>query len=589
MMGPAVLVLALAVSSADPLAAAQAALARGAYAEAEELALKEARPPRAGAALYLAGLARFRGGRPKEALQALDAAGRTGDPPAAALLQYNRGACLSELARHREAERAFVQAAARDPALAPAALVNAAYAALDRGSLKRARALARRALAAGAAVDIVAELEADIDRPKGEREEEGASPAQLEYRAGIKAFDGQRYEEARERFQRAADLDPAEPRSRIMAGVVALKLGERAKARAELEQALQLALDDEEEHAAREYLDALSPGLASRGRGFEVLVRAGGGFDSGAGQSGALDPQSLAPLAGVASATGTAAFGLTYRARLKASVFAEAAYGLDQLAYLSPDAADYSLQNHALLGSLEWELGRARLGAFAGGQLVFSGLGAFRGLRGSALAGGWAVLDEREWTSTRLDLAWAGSAALRPEFDYLSGNRADAALSQQLRAGASLAFDVTYRFRYDGMGVLPNDTPVSGSESCPHFCIQETRTPFGYRSHAAALSGRAALGARVRLELAGGIEWRSYLGHETLTLVSQGHSAPPSRSVEIDRLREDSRLFASLGTGVRLSRTLELLARYEVTVNRSNVGADSFAKHVLALETGFSW
>jgi tetratricopeptide (TPR) repeat protein len=589
MMGPAVLVLALAAASADPLASAQAALARGAYAEAEEIALEEARPPRAGAALYLAGLARFRGGRPEEALQALDAAGRASDPPAAAFLQYNRGACLSELARYREAERAFVQAAARDSALAPAALVNAAYAALDRGSVKRARALARRALAAGAAADIVAGLEADIARPQGERQEEGASPALLEYRAGIAAFDGQRYEEARKRFQRAADLDPTEARSRIMAGAAALKMGERANARAELEQALQLSLDDEEAQAAREYLDALSPGLASRGRGFEALVRAGGGFDSGAGQSGALDPQSLAPIAGVASATGAAAFGLSYRARLKAGVFAEAAYGLDQLAYLSPNAADYSLQNHVLLGSVEWELGRARLGASVGGQLVFTGLAAFRGLRGTALAGVWAMLDEEEWTSTRLDLAWAGSAALRSEFDYLSGNRADAALSQHLRIGASLAFDASYRFRYDGMGVLFSSAPVSGSEACPHFCTRETLTPFGYRSHAAALSGRAALGAGVRLELAGGIEWRSYLGRETLTLSSQDHPDSTSRSVVFDRLREDSRLFASLGTGVRLSRALELLARYEITANRSNVGADSFAKHVLALETGFSW
>jgi len=66
---------------------------------AAEADLTAAHPPRAGAALYLAGLPRFRSGKPAEALEAIEAAGGQEDRPAAALWHYNRGACLYELGR----------------------------------------------------------------------------------------------------------------------------------------------------------------------------------------------------------------------------------------------------------------------------------------------------------------------------------------------------------------------------------------------------------------------------------------------------------------------------------------------------------
>ncbi len=589
MISAAALVLALTAASTDPLDAAQTALTRGSYAQAEALALQVARPPREGAALYLAAVARFRAGRPEDALQALDASARAADPPAWAFLQYNRGACLSALERYDEAERAFLEAAAADASLAPAALVNAAYAALDGGAAGRALSSARRAKKAGAAADVVADLETQIQRGLGgQRSEDAAAPARAEYLAGIAAFDGQRYGEARSRFLRATELDPAEARSRIMAGASALNLGERAEARADLEQALRLSVDEAEARAARDYLDALSPGLASRGRGFEALARAGGGFDSSAGVAGALGTQNLAPLAaGVASATASAALAVSYRARtLGAS--AEAGYGLDELAYLNPAAADFSLQRHALLGSLEWALGEVRLGATAGGQLWFAGLSDFRAAQAAALGEAWAALDEREWTSTRLDFGWAARGALRSEFEPLAGPRAEVAIGQQGRVRA-MTVDATYRFRYDGMGSLTQTAQVSPGESCLYGCTQQAVTPYGYRSHAAALTGRAALGAKVRLEIAGGVEWRSYLAHESLTLVTQRPYLPAIRDVELDRLRQDVRFFATFGGAVRVHRAIELLARYEVTVNRSNVDAESFAKHVLVFEAGLAF
>jgi tetratricopeptide (TPR) repeat protein len=140
------LFLIAALATADALDAAQEAFDRGDYDRAEQLAL--AAEPRGGLALYLAGLARFRAGRPAAALEALDAASRAADPPARALWLYNRGACLYELERFEEAEAAYVEAAELDAAVAALALVDAGFAALDARSPERARALAARARAA---------------------------------------------------------------------------------------------------------------------------------------------------------------------------------------------------------------------------------------------------------------------------------------------------------------------------------------------------------------------------------------------------------------------------------------------------------
>jgi tetratricopeptide (TPR) repeat protein len=189
----AVLLTVVSIAGADPLAPALEAFAREDYPRAERLALAQVRPPREGAALYLAGLARFRAGRPAEALDALDRAARAGDPPAVGLWQYNRGACLQELGRPAEAEAAFDAAASADPALAAVALVNAARAALDAGTPGRAAEHARRAraVAKGSAVALVAELEAEL-ADGGAAEpvpgpEEGRAPRGLAARAGWEA------------------------------------------------------------------------------------------------------------------------------------------------------------------------------------------------------------------------------------------------------------------------------------------------------------------------------------------------------------------------------------------------------------------
>jgi tetratricopeptide (TPR) repeat protein len=150
------LALLLASATPDPLDEARVAFAAGDYARAERLALGAAEPQPE--ALYLAGLARFRAGRPGEALELLDRAEAGADSPAA--WHFNRAACLYQLQRNAEAEAEFLRAA-DDPAFAALALVNAGFASLDGGETGRAAALAERArgVATGSALALVEELE----------------------------------------------------------------------------------------------------------------------------------------------------------------------------------------------------------------------------------------------------------------------------------------------------------------------------------------------------------------------------------------------------------------------------------------------
>jgi hypothetical protein len=228
------------------------------------------------------------------------------------------------------------------------------------------------------------------------------------------------------------------------------------------EQALRLDLDASEAEAARDHLDASSFDLAARGRGWEAQLRAGSGFDSNVLQSGLVGSQERAPIASgqVSSMVASGTLGLAYRWRAREELFAELAYGLDELAYLATAASDNSLQQHQLTGGLEWSvLRRLRLGAFASGQLAFTGISSFRGLQAAATGGGWVAFDETGRTATRVDFGFTRKAALLPEFSFLTGNRVDALVSQELRLGG-LTLDLSYRYRDERIGT--SSTAVSG-------------------------------------------------------------------------------------------------------------------------------
>ena len=183
------LVLAASLAIPDALEAARAAFSRADYERAASLALEAARPPREGAALYLAGLARFRAGQHEAALRALDQAGRAADPPPAGQWAFNRASCLYELGRFAEAEEAWLAAAGQDPSLAVLSLVNAAWAALDGGAVERARELSHRARAAsdGPGRELVAELEARLASPRPDASREGPGDQGSNAAGGIEA------------------------------------------------------------------------------------------------------------------------------------------------------------------------------------------------------------------------------------------------------------------------------------------------------------------------------------------------------------------------------------------------------------------
>ena len=548
-----------ALLAAAALDQAQAAFSQGDWAQAEAAALAVAQPPQAGAALNLAGLARFRAGKPAEALEALEAAGRAEDAPPAAPWHYNKAACLYQLERYAEAEAEYLQAAS-DASLAPLALVDAGYAALDGGSPERARALG------AAAADLAADLESQLDQR-----------AAKAYRSGLAAYDEGRYQQAREMFLRASGLDPAFGRSRIMAAASSWWLGRRIEARDELSRALSGHLEEADARAARDYLDALSPGLPARGSGLRGSLRLSAGFDSDPVQSGLSQPEDLpGTTAGGGSALSSAQADLAWRFRAGEKVFAELAYGFDQVAYVAPSAADRSLQLHSLSLSVEMAVRDwLRVGTSASGEMDFTGLGHFRGLQSSLRGGLWAAVDEGDLFSTRVDAGVARKYGIGNEFSYLTGTRTDVSAAEQLALGP-VALDAGYAFRLDDIGTLaqrPGEV-----------------APYGYSSHTFWIGARGGLGA-LSLEAAAGSEWRSYLAY------APGPPGPEQAGPS------DHRWFASAAVGWRLTRGLAISLRYDLLSSRPEDDREflcapgeacgtpraSYDKHVVTLGTSISW
>jgi tetratricopeptide (TPR) repeat protein len=597
MVAPVLTLVALLVA-VDPLAGAKQAFAEGQYAEAERLALQAAQPPQEGAALYLVGLARFRAGRPAEALEALDAAGGAQDAPERAGWSFNRGACLYALERFAEAEQAFLEAAT-DESLARAAWVNAGFAALDGGSPERAAQWAERAKPGASEREavLVEELLSLVARARGLAEDEAAEA----YRQGLASFDAGRFEEARALFLQAAKGDPASGRALLMAGASAYRRGARETAREDLTSALALSLEPRDRRTARDYLDRLSFGLRSHGQGLRASAGAGLGFDSNVLQVGvaARDVSGTSSTA-VASAFAEAGLGLVARLRLSDTLFAEISYGGTQRAYALSSAQDYSLQLHRAAAALEWDVARrVRLGASSWGDLFFTGLSDFRGLQASVSGSAWLALDENEWTSSRLDVSFAHKAGLLSEFSYLTGQRLDATLSQELRL-RTLGLTAWYRYREDRIGTLVQ--AVSGDTS------REYVIPFAWSGHAVGASARQVLSERFDASLNAEVEWRDYLGDSYLRV----ESAEGSVEAWGRRQREDARFVLGPAVSARLSDHLQLSARYELLVNTSNVDtrlADSpgacvapdylchrydytngnYQKHLVMLELGATW
>lgn len=611
------LTLALHATPADRLAQAREALSAADYGRAEALALSAAAPPRRGEALYLVGLARFRAGRPEDALEALDDAARAEDPPERGPWLYNRGACLYALGRFAEAEPAFLAAADADPSLTAAATANAGFAALDRGAFRRARAHAEaaRAVASGPALALVDDLEAALAAQAPP--DLGATPrerAAAAYRDALAAFDAGRYGEARRGFRRAAELAPDDGRAPLMAGASAVRSGDRRLARAYLIRALSLHLDDPERRIALDYLAECSYGLASRPAGWTLSAHAGAGWDDNVLQSGGGSERAPASTARVRSAQVLAGAAAAFRWRPRPTLSLDVGYGLEEAAYRHPwtssgttppaVAADYSLQQHVLAAAVEVSPSRrVRVGGLATVETTFTKRWGFRLLDAGGGATGWAALDATDWATSRLDLAWEyrrgpGAGRGAPEdFSYLTGNRYELGVSQQLRLGA-VTLDGSFRHRIERIGLLT--VTVTPSQPVAGGIASQWVLPFGSTVDTLALSARALVW-RLQLVASVGYGWRTY----DRDSVTSGYAVNPvmmaSQYVELGRRRRhDERLSGGVAATVQLLRALSLTARWDAAVNGSNVAHGqaghewdyddkNFAKHVVAVDVAVAW
>jgi tetratricopeptide (TPR) repeat protein len=570
-MHPGLLLLLALAAGSDALAPAREALAQGDLARAEDLALAAAAPPQEGAALDVAGAARFRAGRPAEALAAFEAADRAADPPPRGRALFNEAACLEAMGRLPEAEDRYVRAAEAEPSLAALALASAGFAALDAGDRDRARALAERARAAGGAgVSLAEEL---LGKLGGVAEARRAEAAEA-HRAGLAAYDAGRWAEARADFLRAVELDPTSGPSRLMAGAAAARAGDVAEARRLLGEALAMPLDPEEARAARGHLaalDARPPGL-----GWSGSLHAGGGHDSNVLESGGSRAGQLVGGGPVASAFAAAGLLLRHRSALGAGPdrTLELGYRAEQLAYLAPVAEDYSVQEHTLWIGLALPLARRLTGGVqATGAAAFTGRAHFRPMQGTASLRGWAALGEGGGWSTRLDLGGAAKRGRGSEFAYLTGARWDGALTQALDRGR-VGLRAGYAARLEDIGrlTLTGDWPVRSLGLCEGPCTQIYDVPLSY------LEQRAFAGARVtgwagRLELgvSGVAAWRRYLHESTLQVNDFEGNVRRLDPV----VRQDRRFTLAAAAVVHPVPRLDLTLSAEYTVVQSNVARDA--------------
>ncbi|HVE86896.1 MAG TPA: tetratricopeptide repeat protein [Myxococcales bacterium] len=609
---------ALASETAD---SARAALEQGDLATAERRALDAlAEDPRDGGALLVLGLTRFKQGRPADALEALDraAAAAAPDAPDLALLEYDRGSCLTALGRPGEAEQAFLRAAARDPELAPVAEVSAGLAALDAGALDRAKAAADRAAAhpgPAGLTELIADLRAQISAAEGRAAADAAAEqADAAASEGMALFGAERYAEAVRSFLRAAELEPSAGMHHLMAGASAYHLGDSAAARAQLEQALGLELDPAAVAAAREYLAALTPGLRGRGEGFALRADLDTGMDSNALESGlGFFPELPGPRPpgdGLGSPFARALLGAAYRRGPSDALFGELTYALEQVAYASFLLREDSLQQHALAATLELTARpRLRFSLGAQGGALFIGLSQFRGVQWSAGGSAAAAFDEADWLTSRLRLDATGKKAFSSEFGEYSGARVDATLAQDFR-WPRLSLTAWYRYREERIGTrLETDLPPLPPFLCPpEGCggvSQVYVIPFAYRSSLLAAAAGALLPRRWRGTAELSVEWRSYLSDSSLQL-----QLPDGSTLEADRRRrQDLRFTASLAVWYPLGKGLELGGRYDLSLSSSNVnreapggacaapdyscheldyGRQSFSKHVLSVSFSYT-
>jgi tetratricopeptide (TPR) repeat protein len=584
--------------------------------------------PGNGSAYLVLGMAHFRGGRYREALDAFQAARTAPAPPAPGPLAFNEGSTLFALARFEEAERAFQEAASRDGRLGPLAGLNAGQAALASGNLQRARAhlqAAEQQPGAAALASELSDLRADLEQrerdlttaraeqlrtraraallagrlqesiagyreARGEAQSRGAPAserADLAYAEGVGTLRAGRTAEAAALFREAAQLEPADADYHYMWGLAAQRGDDPATARPALERALQLGLDPDDAATAREALDRMSLGLRRGGAGPSIGLELGAGYDSNVSQlsAGRIEGLSAEEPDRTGAPWGSLSLELALGATAGPRWFGEVAYWLEQRAY-GDEAFDlYNLQSHQLSARGEWTpAGPWRLGLSLAGEYQLAGLRGFGFFQRALAIEPHLAFDEGPHTATvlRLHGRWQQAA---PTDDHLDGRRAELWLGQIWRS-RRLRAQVGLRNRRELVGTRTVD--LSGLGQRGRFEGRYVH-PYGYDGNALAADATVLLGDRWRLGLDASGERLRYRQDNVLTVLGL-----LGRTAEVARARrEDRRFSGGAQLSFALTDALDLTGRYDLVVNRSNIAYDfddkNYVKHGLFLALGVAY
>jgi Flp pilus assembly protein TadD len=636
---------------------ARAALDAKELERAREAAARAARrAPDDGEAWRLLGMALFRDRRAADAVAPFERAASL--QPTSAVARFNLGSALLETGRAAEAERAYLDAARLDEKVAPLALYDAGLAAArsaddqraaasarasaderadahlraavesaraagaapiaerasarldERGRARRDRARARvrglmqqgkDALAQGRAYDAAEAYRAALAAADADEQQVfgDADRAELEYALGHALYQQGILGPAARAFAAAATLAPRDPEFQLMLGLVRMRLGADAEARAALSAALALGLTGDDAARARGYLAA----IAAEPR-FTLDARAGGGWDSDVPESN----QIIVEPSGAATSERAAGFlsadlDVSYRPVGTSRSGVTLEYRFGQTAYLSSALDLYSLQEHDVSAAAAYTLrDRLKLELGIDGYLLFAGVQTFGFFQAGVAVGPRVTVDEGHGLETAFRYVHVFKASLDPNYDYLSGARDEAAVSQTWRTSRGRV-RVGYQFTDEAIGaqVIGTSQLEAGCNAVqgqpvpppPLLPCDDTYTiPYSYYGNQVSLMGVIDLPWSLHGQLMLRYEHRDYpkesVVFDPITLTN-GHR----------RLRIDDRFTVDATLRRTLRWGLHVEFAYTLVVNRSTIDFTNpstpydydnknYFKHVLMLELTYS-
>jgi tetratricopeptide (TPR) repeat protein len=608
-------------------AAALAALAGARSAHASDTAeLAEAS--------RLLGLARFRNGQPDEAIAPFTRAAHL--LPSSATVRFNLAAALYRAGHLADAEQRWVEAA-RDDKLAGLSLYDAGLAALDGGHADRAAvhfAAAEKAARAAGQAPVADEAHAAIERLTQEPAPAGADELARLTRAGNEALREHRYADAADTYRRALDiadaagapaadraelhydvgnalyragdllgaaralvaaieLEPGDAEFHYLLGLVHFDAGADEDAKIALDRAIALGLPAGERARAGHLERALERTRRNETSRLFLELRLGAGYDTNVPQSGVLttaargkgEPSAAPLLDGDLDffwrPAGTARNGFSLE------------YRFGQLAYLSDTLDLYSLQEHDLTLSGAWTpTPRLTLELGADGYVLFSGVETFGLFQAGGSVGPRLTVRETHGLETRVRYQHIFKQSLDRIYDYLGGERDEAAIAETWR-NPSTRVALAYLFGHDGVGtqkltLADLDLPLAPVGSYDPNAVYFI--PYSNFSHEVSLGMTRELPRDFRGTATARYEHRDY--------PQSSHIAAPNGTPSYYRLRRDDRFGLDLAMRHPIGAGFDVELAYTFILNHSTIDNTrpstpldyddkSYTKHMIQLGFGY--